>query len=117
MVVLPLEPVMERISVFKKRRQLYLTNDRDMKGARLIHLRRVGCHAGAEHDQVLAAEGGVPMATGFDIHAGIEQGRDMLRQRLCAAQVRDRDLRPAPPEEECRRKTQTPTRRREPSCL
>jgi len=47
----------------------------------------------------------VPVAAGFDIHTGIEQGRDVLGQRLCTAQVRDRDLRPAPPQEERRCKT------------
>src|ERR1700760_1139260 len=45
------------------------------------------------------------MASGLYVHARIEQRRDVLCQCLRAAQVRNRDLCPAPPEEECRRKT------------
>jgi hypothetical protein len=45
------------------------------------------------------------MAARLHIHARIKQGRDMPSQRLSAAQIRNRDLCPTPPEEECRCKT------------
>ena len=45
------------------------------------------------------------MASGFYVHPRIEQRRDVLCQCLRAAQIRNRDLCPTPPEEECRRKT------------
>ena len=85
-------------------RQLHLANDRDVEGTRLVHLWSIGRDARTEHDQVLAAEGGMPVAAGFDVHTGIQQRRNVLRQCFRAAQVGNRDLRAAPPEEKCRRK-------------
>src|ERR1700750_203142 len=76
-----------------------------MEGAGFIHVRRVGRNAGAQNTQVLAAEGGMPMAAGLHVHACIEQGRDVLSQRLSTAQIRNRDLRTTPSEEESRGKT------------
>ena len=47
----------------------------------------------------------MPVAPCFDIDARIEQRRNMLPQRLRAAQIGNRNLRPTPPEEERRGKT------------
>ena len=48
------------------------------------------------------------VAAGFDVHTGIQQRRDVFRQCFRAAQVGNRDLRAAPPQEKCRRKSGNP---------
>ena len=64
---------------------------------------RVERHAGADHDQVLAAEGEQAVAAGFDHDALFEQRGNVLGQGFGAAHVGDRDLRAAAAQKQGRR--------------
>ena len=92
-VVLPLEPVMATILPLRKRAA---SSSSPMIGqAEVAHLhqfRGVERHAGADHDQVLAAEGQQAVTAGFDHDALFEQGGNLFGQRLGAAHVGDGDL-------------------------
>ncbi len=62
---------------------------------KLLHLHQFGRiqrHAGADHDQVLAAERQQAVAARFHHDALFEQGGNVLGQRLGAAHVGNRDL-------------------------
>ena len=100
---------MARILAFRKRAASSTSPMIGMPKVRASSISGVfGRDAGADDDQVLAAEGEQAVAAGFDIDARVEQRRDVPSQRLSAAQVRNRDLRPTPPQKECRCKTRTP---------
>ena len=53
-------------------------------------------------DQILAAKGQQPMASGFDQDARFQQGGNFFAQRLCTAQIGDGDLGAATAQEERR---------------
>jgi hypothetical protein len=105
-VVLPLEPVMASILALEEARgQFQLADDRQAEALHLRQLGRVQRHAGADDDQVLAAEGEQAVAAGLDHDALFEQRGNLLGQRLGAAHVGDRDLRAAAAQKQRRRQT------------
>ena len=63
--------------------------------AEVAHLGQFGCverNAGADDDQVLAAEGEQAVAAGFDVDALFEQGGNVFGEGFGAADVGDGDL-------------------------
>src|SRR5205807_5089081 len=68
-------------AAFKKAaRQFNLANDRYTQSARLLKLGLVGRDTGADHDQVLIAEGALAVAAGLDRDAPIQQERNFILQ-------------------------------------
>ena len=65
-------------------------------------------HAGADHDQVLAAEGPLAVAAGLDRDAFVEQRRDLFAQAAPALRIRDGDLRASRLQEQRRRQPGLP---------
>ena len=92
-VVLPLEPVMARILPLRKRAA---SSSSPMIGQpEAAHLGQLGSierNAGADDDEVLAAEGEQAVAAGLDLDALFEQRGNVLGQGLGAADVGDGDL-------------------------
>jgi hypothetical protein len=92
-VVLPLEPVMATMLAFEEARgEFELADDGQAEGFDLDELRRVERDAGADDDEVLAAEGEQAVAAGFDHDAVFEEGGDFLGQGGGGAHVGDGDL-------------------------
>ncbi len=103
-VVLPLEPVMASdLALEEARGQFQFADDRQAEVLHLHQFGRVERHAGADHDQVLAAEGEQAVAAGLHHDALFEQGGNLLGQRLGAAHVGDRHLRAAAAQKQRRR--------------
>ena len=102
-VVLPLDPVMARVLPLRKRAA---SSSSPMTGRPKLRtcdqFRRIERDAGADHDQVLAAKRQQAVAAGFDIDAFIEQRGDILGERLCAADIGNRDLGAPPAQKQCR---------------
>ena len=74
----------------------------------MLDLRQFGSiqrHAGADHDQVLAAEGEQAVAAGLHHDALFHQGGDLLGQRLGAAHVGDSHVSAAPAQKQRCRQT------------
>ena len=67
----------------------------DDGAAEVACLHQLGCierHAGADDDEVLAAEGEQAVTAGFDVDAFVEQGGNVFGERFGAANVGDGDL-------------------------
>ena len=72
---------------------------------KLFDLRNFRCverDAGADDDQVLAAEGEQAMPTGFDHDSLVEQGGNIFGEGFGAAHVGDGDLRAVAAQKQCR---------------
>ncbi len=69
--------------------------------AGLHEFRCVERHAGADDDDVLAAEGEQAVAAGFDVDALVEEGGNVFGEGFSAADVRDGDLGSLTAQEEC----------------
>ena len=78
----------------ESRRKFDLANHRLAQSARLHQGRRVDRDARAHHDQILFTKRAVPVASGFDRNAVIEQSRNLIAQFIAALGVGDRHLRP-----------------------
>ena len=103
-VVLPLEPVMARILPLRKRAASSsspITGQAEALG--LHQFGRIQRHAGAHHDQVLAAEGQQAVAAGLHHDPLFEQRRNLLGQRLGRAHIGDRHLRALAAQKQSRR--------------
>src|ERR1035437_10192738 len=83
----------ERLALEEARGQFQFANDRQTEALDLRQFRSVQRHAGADDNQVLSAEGEQAVAAGLDHNARLNQGRNLLGQRLGRAHVGDRDLR------------------------
>ncbi len=69
----------------KARGQFQFADDRQAEALYLRQLGRIQRHAGADDDQVLAAEGEQAVAAGLDHDALFEQGGNLLGQRFGAS--------------------------------
>ena len=88
---------------FKKARgQFEFADDGQAEVARLDQFGRIERHARADDDEVLAAEGEQAVAAGLDVDPLFEEGGNVFRQRLGAAQVGDGDLGAAPAQKQGR---------------
>ena len=92
----------------KARGQFQLADHRTAEVARLHQFGRIQRHAGADHDQVLAAEGQQAVAAGLHHDALIQQRRNLLGQRLGRADIGNRHLRALPAQKQRRRKPGLP---------
>ena len=95
----------ERMALEKTRGKLQFADDRQAEVLDLHQLGSVKRHAGADHDQVLAAEGEQAVAAGFDHDARFHEGRDLLGQRLGAPHIGDSHVCAAPAEKQRCRET------------
>ena len=95
----------QRMALEKARGQLQLADDRQAEVLHLGQLGGVQRHAGADDNQILAAEGEQAVAAGLDHDAGFDQRGNLLGQRLGRAHVGDGDQSAAPAEKQRRRQT------------
>ena len=79
----------------KLRRQLNLADHELTHSAGLHQGRGIHGDAGADHDEILSAEGAFAVSAGFDRDAVIEQDRNLFAQLVLRLGVRNRDFRPS----------------------
>ncbi len=95
-VVLPLEPVMATILPCEEaRRQLDFADDRNAEAARVLQRADVAGDSGADHNQILIAEGALAVLAGFHRNAAVEQRRNFSRELILALGIADGDARAA----------------------
>ena len=73
--------------------QLNLTDHGLAHRAGLHQRRRIHRNAGADHDEILPAEGAFTVSAGFDRDAVIEQHRNFFSELILRLGIRNRDLR------------------------